>query len=64
MGSLRIYFTSIYRPIVGHVGDGNFHVILIFDAKNSEEVKRVHEFSTVLAKYDVIGLFLIISFHY
>ncbi|CAF3939159.1 unnamed protein product, partial [Rotaria sp. Silwood1] len=36
--------------ILGHVGDGNFHVILIFDSKNLEEIKRVDEFSTILAK--------------
>lgn len=37
-------------PIVGHVGDGNFHVFAIVDPKNPEEIERVHEFSTALAR--------------
>jgi D-lactate dehydrogenase (cytochrome) len=63
MYSHRIHSIIIYRPIVGHVGDGNFHVILIFDTKNLEEVKRVREFGTVLAKYGVVELIFIISLH-
>ncbi|CAF1022458.1 unnamed protein product [Adineta steineri] len=36
--------------IAGHVGDGNFHVVLVVDPKNVEEMERVHEFSMILAK--------------
>ena len=32
---------DIYGPIIGHVGDGNFHVVLFCDRANADEVKRV-----------------------
>jgi D-lactate dehydrogenase (cytochrome) len=33
----------LYGPIIGHVGDGNFHVVLFCDRKDAGEVKRVKE---------------------
>ena len=36
-------------PIAGHVGDGNFHCIAVFDAGDGDEVARVHELSSSLA---------------
>ncbi len=33
--------SGIYGPIIGHVGDGNFHVVLFCDRKDSLEVQRV-----------------------
>ncbi len=44
---------------VGHVGDGNFHVILIFDPENAGEIQRIHEFGTILSKYKIIRLLFI-----
>ena len=32
---------NIYGPIIGHVGDGNFHVVLFCDRNDEGEVKRV-----------------------
>lgn len=37
-------------PIVGHVGDGNFHCFLLSDQSVREEVERVREFGTRLTK--------------
>jgi D-lactate dehydrogenase (cytochrome) len=33
--------SGIYGPIIGHVGDGNFHVVLFCDRKDPHEVQRV-----------------------
>ena len=32
---------DLYGPIIGHVGDGNFHVVLFCDRNDEEEYKRV-----------------------
>ena len=31
---------GLVAPIVGHVGDGNFHVSLLVDMDDADEVKR------------------------
>ncbi|MFT3987073.1 FAD-binding oxidoreductase [Aestuariivirga sp.] len=35
--------SGLYGPIVGHVGDGNFHVVLYCDRSDPDEVQRVKE---------------------
>ncbi|XP_066505381.1 probable D-lactate dehydrogenase, mitochondrial [Hoplias malabaricus] len=37
-------------PIAGHVGDGNFHCIMVLDPEDPDEVQRVHEFTERLAR--------------
>ena len=32
---------SLLAPIVGHVGDGNFHVCFLVDPEDSEELRQV-----------------------
>ena len=34
---------GLYGPIVGHVGDGNFHVVLFCDRADADEVRRVKD---------------------
>ena len=36
--------TGLLAPIVGHVGDGNFHAIVVFDAVDTTECARVEAF--------------------
>jgi D-lactate dehydrogenase (cytochrome) len=40
-----IQASPITGPILGHVGDGNFHAILLFDDQNPTEVKAVEDLS-------------------
>jgi D-lactate dehydrogenase (cytochrome) len=35
---------KLYGPIIGHVGDGNFHVVLFCDPEDAAEVARVKGF--------------------
>jgi FAD/FMN-containing dehydrogenase len=49
--------------IVGHVGDGNFHVALLVDPANTDELKCAHEFTSNLAKYEMSRLIFIISLY-
>ncbi|XP_054633316.1 probable D-lactate dehydrogenase, mitochondrial [Dunckerocampus dactyliophorus] len=37
-------------PIAGHVGDGNFHCLMVLDATHPEEVHQVHLFCQRLAR--------------
>ena len=35
---------GLVAPIVGHVGDGNFHVLVLMDVNDPEEIARAEEF--------------------
>lgn len=37
-------------PILGHVGDGNFHVAILVDPDNAEELERAHELNRRLVQ--------------
>ncbi|XP_044126232.1 probable D-lactate dehydrogenase, mitochondrial [Bufo gargarizans] len=37
-------------PIAGHVGDGNFHCIMVLDLNDKDEVRKVKEFTDRLAR--------------
>lgn len=37
--------SMLTAPIVGHVGDGNFHVVMLLDTNDKEEMARAHAFN-------------------
>ncbi len=41
---------GLRAPMVGHLGDGNFHVILPYDPSKKETYKKIREFSDLLIK--------------
>ncbi len=41
---------GLRAPMVGHLGDGNFHVILPYDPKKKETYNKIREFSDKLIK--------------
>ena len=41
---------GLTAPIVGHVGDGNFHCLLVFDRNDEVEVREVTDFCTRLVE--------------
>ncbi|NWV65133.1 LDHD protein, partial [Malurus elegans] len=42
--------SGLTAPMVGHVGDGNFHCIIILNSQDPEEVQRVHAFTQRLGR--------------
>ena len=39
---------GLRAPMLGHLGDGNFHVLLPFDPENKETYKKIREFNDLL----------------
>lgn len=46
---------GIYGPLMGHVGDGNFHFVIPVDRSNTEEFAKIKAFCARLAS-DAIAL--------
>jgi len=42
--------STVTAPLVGHAGDGNFHLILVLDPEDADEVSRVSAFSQRLVE--------------
>lgn len=44
----RLSSLDLFGPIVGHVGDGNFHCLLVIDPNDDNEVRKAKSFATWL----------------
>ncbi|NWI54003.1 LDHD protein, partial [Calyptomena viridis] len=42
--------SGLTGPMVGHIGDGNFHCLLIFNSQDPAEAQRVHAFTQRLGR--------------
>lgn len=42
--------TGLLGPLAGHVGDGNFHMILLLDPESQKELSIAAEFCSRLAR--------------
>lgn len=42
--------SGLIAPVVGHVGDGNFHLLLLLDTGDASEMERAEEFMDRLVK--------------
>lgn len=45
---------NLVAPIVGHVGDGNFHVSVLLDMSDADEVARAQEFNARLIERSLV----------
>jgi D-lactate dehydrogenase (cytochrome) len=41
--------SGLFGPVLGHVGDGNFHVAILFDGNDAQEIARMKDFCERLA---------------
>ena len=41
---------NLKAPIIGHVGDGNFHVTVLYDQENKDDFRIIREFSDKLVE--------------
>ena len=39
---MYILFAYILAPVLGHVGDGNYHVTLLYDEDDEKEKQLIH----------------------
>jgi D-lactate dehydrogenase (cytochrome) len=46
--------SGLIAPLVGHVGDGNFHLLILIDPGDAEEVARAKAFHTRLAERAIV----------
>ena len=48
MGRKHVKKNGLIAPMVGHVGDGNFHSIILYDPNDEEKQKLIREYSDKL----------------
>lgn len=50
LSSLIFILRFLLAPIVGHVGDGNFHCFVVIDVTKDEEIQNAKQFSERLGR--------------
>ena len=51
MGSETDLFSLCSAPLLGHVGDGNFHSFLLFDPAHPGEYERAEKLAVRMTEY-------------
>ena len=54
---IHLSSSKISGTIVGHVGDGNFHIFLPFDQSNDEHASIAHQLGDDIARSDVQNIY-------
>ena len=49
-GEAIVREAGLYSTLVGHVGDGNFHLILVLDSSNASEMRQASEVNRQIVK--------------
>lgn len=50
---LNLFNNVVLAFLLGHVGDGNFHSLIVYDENDPEQKKRTHEVAHKLAEFAI-----------
>ena len=54
--SAKLFFRFLFAvPIIGHVGDGNFHCLIMIDPSDQQEMAAAIDLSNKIARYKAMA---------